>query len=425
MIIFWVLVVAMLVVALFFTIRPLQKDLSQDDIDRSSQNVAITKERLNDLKLEFEEETISQAEYEQTREELEQALLNDVESSYSENKKQVNDVFYSRVTRFVMLFSVPTIAVGLYFYLGYPDLLDGHEKHTAAPAGHAATNGANKLGSVEEMIGKLATRLKENPDNAEGWFMLARSYMSLKRYEEAVVALEKTNQLIPNNPVVMLRYADALTMLNGGRISDQPFELIKKAVELKPDDPTGLWLIGMGYEERGDFQKAISYWNLLLGVLSDEQSKNEVNILISQAKRKAGITTIEQTNKSSLVTKPKLEANIISSIKVDISLDKDLLKNVSANDIVFIFARALEGPPMPLAVVRKLVKDLPLNIELDDSMAMVPTMKLSNFKEVQVIARISKSGSAKAQSGDLQSNISIVNTAQNKGVVLNIDKVLP
>ena len=428
MITFWIIAIAMVAVALVFLLRPLRFDLSLADADRTAQNIAITKERLNELKLEFEQSTISEEEYEQTREELEQALLNDVEQPSSENAMQSNSESYNRLTRIGLIFSVPVFAISLYAYLGQPELIDGAIKQAAAPsevAGHATSKGPGKLGTLEEMIEKLASRLKEQPNNAEGWFMLGRSYMSLKRYKEAVNALEKTNQLIPNNPVVMLRYADALTMLKGGQISGKPFELIKKAVELKPDDPTGLWLLGMGYEEQGNYSKAISYWNLLLGVLTDEKSKNEVNSLISRAKIKAGIDVAENTLEDSSVKKSVPEKYITSTIKVNVSLDKNLLRNVSANDTIFIFARALKGPPMPLAVVRKQVKDLPLSVELDDSMAMMPTMKLSNFEKVQVVARISKSGSAKAQRGDIQSEVEVASAGQKEKVELIINQLLP
>ena len=421
MITFWILAFALLAIALVFLLRPLRIDANKSDADRAAQNVAITKERLNELKLEFEQNTISEEEYEQTREELEQALLNDVEQSGSENIKQTNSESYNRLTRIALMFSVPVFAISLYAYLGQPELIEGGKKQAAAPAGHATSNGKSKLGTVEEMVQKLAARLKKDPSNAEGWFMLGRSYMSLGKYKEASEALAKTNELMPNNPVIMLRYADALTMSLGGQISGKPFELIKRAVEIKPDDPTGLWLLGMGYEEQGEYQKAISYWNLLLPLLKDEKSINQVNNLIQIAKGKAG-TNIE--NNSQIVKAPVTDKTD-ASLSVRVSIDKSLLKNVKPTDTLFIFARAANGPPMPLAVVRKQVKDLPLQVTLDDSMAMTPAMKLSSFKKVQVIARVSKSGNPKSQKGDLQSETRLATAGQKERIKLTINKVLP
>ena len=419
MITFWLFAVVMIVVALVFLLRPLRHDSNQDDIDRTAQNVSIAKERLNELKLEFERGAITQAEYEQTHQELEQSLLNDVEQLPSENIKQTDSQSYNRIAQLALIVSVPVLAIGIYAYLGQPDLINEAKKQTAA--GHTSSDGDTQLRSVEDMVKKLAARLKEQPNNAEGWFLLARSYMSLNRYKEAVDALKKTNQLVPDNPAVMLRYADALTTLRGGQISGKPFELIKRAVELSPDNQTGLWLLGMGYEEQGAYKKAISYWNQLLPLLEDEQSKAEVNKLIRQAKRKAGIKIVEEP-KTQTVTKDSKSNNTLT---VTVSIDKNQLNNVSANDIVFIFARALQGPPMPLAVVRKQVKDLPIEVTLDDTMAMTPTMKLSSFTKVQVVARISKSGSAKAQRGDIQSEVEVASAGQKEKVELTINKLLP
>ena len=420
MITFWIFAVAMVIVALIFLLRPFFLDMKQDEIARSALNVKITKERISELKIELEQGTISQSEYDQTLEELEQALLYDVDEETISTKK-INNESYNRFTRIALIFSVPVFAISIYGFLGQPDLIEGAKKQTATvPAGHAPSNKAGaSLGTVEQMVEKLAAKLKENPDNAEGWFMLARSYMSMNRYPEAVVALEKTNKLIPNNPVVMLRYADALTMANGGRISGKPFELIKQAVALKPDDPTGLWLIGMGYEEQGNYSKAISYWNLLLPLLQDEKSKNQVQNLIRQAKSKAGISTQE------IVSAEPVKQPVSASLKVNVTMDRKLLSQASPSDTVFVFAKAVSGPPMPLAVVRKQVKDLPIGVTLDDSMAMIPTMKLSNFKNVEVVARISKSGSPKAQSGDLQSTAQVVSVEQKQQINLTINKVVP
>ena len=421
MITFWIFAIAMVIVALIFLLRPFFLDMKKDEIERSALNVNITKERLAELETELEQDTISQSEYEQTREELEQALLYDVEQETT-NTKKVNSESYNRFTRLALIISVPVFAISAYAFLGQPALIEGGNKQTAtAPVGHGTSNGAGNLATVEQMIDRLSVKLKENPDNAEGWFMLGRSYMSLKRYKEAVFALEKTNQLVPNNPVIMLRYADALTMLHGGKISGKPFELIKKAITLKPDDPTGLWLVGMGYEEQGDYKKAISYWSLLLTILKDDKSINEVQALIHRAKKKGGISVANSVTPAMKTSEKK----VIISLKVNVSIDKSKLKNVSMDDTVFIFAKAVNGPPIPLAVAKKKVRDLPIVVTLDDSMAMIPSMKISNFSDVKVSARVSKSGQPKKQSGDIQSEAQIVKSNKKDTIKLTINKIVP
>lgn len=415
MITFWIFAIAMVVVALIFILRPLLLETNKSDIDRAAQNVAITKERLAELKLELEQETITKEEYEQTKEELEQALLNDVEESVVKSKSTSNE-YFTRLARYFLIFSVPVLTIIFYTYLGQPELIEGAKKRAAAPADHSTT-AKGKRASIEEMVEKLAARMKDKPDNAEGWYMLGRSYMSMGRYKEAVDALEKTNKIVPNNPAVMLRYADALTMLRGGRLSGKPFELIKKAVEIKPDDQTGLWLLGMGYEEKGEYKKAISYWNLLIPLLKDNKSIDEVNKLIRAAKKKAGINLAEVNQLE--VTK------VQASLKVSVGIDSSMLKNISMDDTVFIFAKAVNGPQMPLAVVRKKVSDLPIEITLDDTMAMIPSMKISNFPNVKVSARISKSGQPGAQSGDIQSESYVVESNQTKIIKLIISNIVP
>lgn len=413
MITFWVFAIAMVIVALIFLLRPFFVDMKKDEVERSALNVAITKERIAELETEFKQDTISQAEYEQTRDELEQALLYDVEQESNESKR-INNEKVNRLTRLSLIFIVPLFAVSIYAYLGQPDLIEGGKKQTAA--GHSPS----KTGAtMEQMVDKLAAKLKENPDNAEGWFMLARSYMSMNRYPEAVKALEKTNELVPNNPVIMLRYADALTMSNGGRISGKPFELIKRAVALKPNDQTGLWLIGMGYEEQGDYKKAISYWSLLLTILKDDNSINKVQALIRRAKKKAGMSAAD----SVAPAKGSSEKEKISSLKVNVSIDKSMLKNVSMDDTVFIFAKAVSGPPMPLAVARKQVKDLPLQVTLDDTMAMIPSMKLSAFNKVKITARVSRTGKPLLQKGDLFSKEKSIKLPNNSLINIKIDSI--
>ncbi|MFK5912973.1 MAG: c-type cytochrome biogenesis protein CcmI [Woeseiaceae bacterium] len=421
MIMFWVFAIAMVVIAMVFILRPLLLELNKNDADRTAQNVAITKERLKELEVELEQDTITQAEYDQTKEELEQALLNDVEGSNIQEQSSSNKS-YTRFSRYALIFSVPVLAVGFYIYLGSPNLIDGassNPKQAAAPAGHSASSNA-KQATVEDMLVKLEKKLAANPDNAEGWYMLGRSYMSMSRYPEAEAAFAKTNELVPNNPTIMLQYADSLTMSNGGRITGKPFELIKRAVEQQPNNVTGLWLLGMGYEEQGKYKKAISYWKLLVGLLKDNKSIDEVQKLIRQAKIKAGIKTTDVA--AAVIKKP---AVVNASLTVSVSLDKEMLGKVSMDDTVFIFAKAVSGPPMPLAVSRKQVKDLPIVVTLDDSMAMIPSMKLSGFKQVKISARISKSGNPIKQKGDLQSKVVVVNSNQKEMIKLNISKSAP
>jgi len=271
---------------------------------------------------------------------------------------------------------------------------------------------------MEQLVAGLAAKLQEEPENAEGWFMLGRSYMSMGRYPEAAAAFKRVHDLVGDEPAVMLRYADALAMAQGGKIA--PFELIQRALQIKPDDTTGLWLAGLGYEEQGQYEQAVQHWRKLEMMMQDDPAAlNEVRNLIARAEQQLGRTVTVET------TPAKPAAVSSAALTVTVSLDAALQDKVSADDTVFIFARAMEGPPMPLAAVRKQVRDLPLTVTLDDSMAMMPQMKLSNFTDVTVGARISKSGAPRAQSGDLQGEISSVKTDNKSMIQLRIDQVVP
>lgn len=422
MIIFWIIVVVMIVITLFVILRPLKNKFISDAVisDKSNQqqqNINITKERLSDLKAELEQGIIDQQSYEQSRTELEFALLGDVDNSTETSKSHLVNERYQRYTLRGLLVLIPAFTLSLYFILGQSNIIGNVQQQASMPEGHGSSD--SKLPSIDVMIEKLSARLQKEPNNAEGWYMLGRSYMSLGQYENAVSAFEKTNQLMPNNPTIMLRYADALTMIVGGKIQGKPFELIQKALKLSPNDTTGLWLAGMGYEEQGEYNKAISYWNRLLPLLQDEKSITEVKTLISAAQQKAGIEVVD----NSAAKTPIVVDKNIASLKVSVTLDSALTGNVNKNDTVFIFAKAVNGPPMPLAVVRKQVKDLPLQVTLDDSMAMMPTMKLSSFQKVLLIARVSKSGQPVAQPGDYTSTEQIINLPFTQIINIKINTI--
>jgi cytochrome c-type biogenesis protein CcmH len=414
MIVFWIFAALMLAAALLLLVPALLGRKQVRGLDRNQQNVAIARERLKELEGEYGRGTMSETNYEQAKRELEQALLNDVDATAE--PAAIPPATMARGTLMWVVLGVPLAAVLLYLQLGTPSALQP-QVQSAAPQGHA---GGDTAATMEQLVAGLAAKLQEEPENAEGWFMLGRSYMSMGRYPEAAEAFKRVHDLVGDEPAVMLRYADALAMAQGGQMAGQPFELIKRALQLKPDDATGLWLAGLGYEEQGQYEQAVQHWRKLETMMQDDPaSLNEVRNLIARAEQKLGRTVTVETAPA----KPAVVSGV--ALNVTVSLDAALQDKVSAEDTVFIFARAMEGPPMPLAAVRKQVRDLPLTVTLDDSMAMMPQMKLSNYATVLVGARISKSGTAKAQSGDLTGEIENVATNSNEQITLTISKRIP
>ena len=416
MIVFWIFAALMLAAAMLLLVPALLGRKQVRDQDRNQQNVAIARERMKELEAEYGRGTLSETDYEQAKRELEQALLHDVEATAEPVTTSPATAARGAVVWVVL--GVPLAAVLLYLQLGTPSALQPQVQSTAVPQGHAG--GDTTAATMEQLVAGLAAKLQEEPENAEGWFMLGRSYMSMGRYSEAANAFKRVHDLVGDEPAVMLRYADALAMAQGGRIAGEPFEFIKRALELKPDDTTGLWLAGLGYEEQGQYEQAVQHWRKLETLMQDDAaSRNEVRNLIARAEQKLGRAVTVET----APTKPVAASSV--ALKVTVSLDAALQDKVSAEDTVFIFARAMEGPPMPLAAVRKQVRDLPLTVTLDDSMAMMPQMKLSNHARVLVGARISKSGTVKAESGDLTGEIENVATNTTDQITLTISKRTP
>lgn len=413
MTIFWIITAVMILAALAFIAPSLLRASELRESDRDKQNVVIARERLADLNREHATGSLSDEEYEQTKLELEQALLIDLESSAGADDAAGS----GKVGLLPLLFSalfVVAATISVYLYLGTPQLIDREVTLAQQPANE-------KLPSIEEMMTTLVERLKENPEDAEGWYLLGRTYMAMKDYQRAAFAFDKLNQLVSDQPSIMLALADALAMSAGGDMQGRPTELIRKAVTLAPEDQTALWLAGMVENQSGNYARALEHWRQLKPMLAgDPDSTQQVDRLIATAERQ--LTT---SGPGSAPEQPAAAAPSGTAITARVSLSAELAARVKPEERLFIYARALEGPKMPLAAVRLKASDLPATVELSDAQAMVPGMNLSKFPQVVVGARISRSGNAIAASGDLLGEVSPVTVSDQAVVELVIDSVVP
>lgn len=268
-----------------------------------------------------------------------------------------------------------------------------------------------------EMIKSLQARLEQNPNDGKGWAMLARSYAVLGRYSESAAAYEKATNLIPDNAALLVNYADVLAMANGKSLQGKPLDLIHSALKIDPNNTKALLLSGKAAYQSGDYVHAVGYFEKLLQLLppNSPQAK-QVSDNIAQIRA-------EQSGKQ-LPAKGEAQSVTGAQIAGVVSLSPSLAVKVAPTDTVFVFAKAVSGPPMPIAVIRTQVKDLPQKFILNDSTAMTPAMKLSNFQEVMISAKISKSGNATPQSGDLRGEIASVKVGAGN-VQLVIDKIVP
>ena len=362
-------------------------------------NVSIAKERLAELDAQLKQGDITQEQYDQSRNEIESALLDDADAEEA-TATELPESYKRNV--FILLTVIPFMAFGLYQYWGEPDAISLTPKTVAKTQNndpHAQAQQPGDHASMEEALVKLREKLKQNPNNANGWFILARTHMVRKEYEQSAEAYRQLYNLVGDQPDVLVGLADALTMSQGGDMSGEPFTLAKKALTLAPNHPTALWLSGIGYQETGDLKTAVMLWKRLLPLLDKEpQSAAKVQSLISQAEQQLGTTVsaAPTTNTAPAST------NTSASIQVAVNIDEATRKKYAATDYVMIYAQRLQGMKMPLAMVKAQVKDLPMKVTLNDSLALSPMNKLSSEQSVNVIARISKSGQAVKQAGDIE-----------------------
>ena len=419
---FWIVAATLVCVALLLVIPSLFRRSEADVAERREQNIDIARERLAALEAEAANGSLIESEYEQRRAEIEEALYNDLAGRpQPTGDNRVPAV--SRWTAVALIIAVPMLAGALYFHLGNRDALTVSGIPSADGSLPAEPSAARP--SVQEMVGRLVARLEQQPDDAEGWLMLGRSYMVMKRYREAADAFDRVHALVGDNPAALLLSAEALAMSNGGRFAGRPDELIKKALALNGNEPMALWLAGMAASQLGDDKTALDYWRRLRPIVEkDSAAAGQLAALIDQAEQRLGVAgesdaTAQKTNGR----QPSGDPGHALSVKVQLA--PRWADQVAPTATVFVYARAVDGPPMPLAIVRKQVKDLPLEVTLSDAMAMTPAMKLSNFPDVQVIARISESGQAMPKSGDLQGIVPSVAVGGAEPVEIIIDERVP
>ena len=422
---FWIISAILVLIALAFILPSLRNRDAIHDASRE-QNIAIAQEQLAELEARFEHGEVTQEDYESSRDELEQSLFNDIKNS-DNNSAIVSATKTSKKSLLgsaLILLLIPAISIPLYLKtgsLGFTKLLDSKQ---AAQQNRNANVPMKADGTpdIDQMVAGLQKKMDANPENAKGWYMLGRSYMVLKRYLEAAKAFERANKLLPDSADVMLSLADALSMSSQGQLAGRPAELVNKALKLEPQNLTALWLSGMAARQQGNYMEAITQWNKVLPLITDRpEDRTEVNRLISEAKSKLTPELQESLSKEAKVAAVD-DNKSAAGINVSVSISGEMLKQSSPDDLVFIYAKAMSGPPMPLAALRKQVKDLPISVTLNDDMAMMSNLKLSGFSEVVVGARVSKSGRPIAENGDLFAEKASIKAGDD--VSLEINSVL-
>jgi cytochrome c-type biogenesis protein CcmH len=407
MTLFWLIGAVAAAAVVAWVLRPLLRGKNAAPPSRASANVAIYRDQLRELDADLAAGTLAREDYERARAELEARALRDAGQPDTPVVNPPDTPAVKPPGRgfaWTLAAAVPLAAVGLYVLVGNPGGVDREAQLHASRA------------QVEAMVERLAARLRENPDDANGWKLLGRSYGVMGRYAEAADAYAKAAVRSPRDAQLLADLADVLAMARGQSLQGEPEQLALRALEIEPGNLKALALAGSAAFERKDFAAAAKHWERMLAYVEpNSEDARSIQQNVAEARSLAGEPARPEPKKPE-----SKKAQATSGLRGTVSLSPQLKDKASPEDTVFVFARAAEGPPMPLAVARVRVRDLPYRFALDDSMAMSPALKLSAFPKVVVTARVSKSGAAAAQPGDLQgASAPVANDAAAVSVVID------
>ena len=412
---FVVTAVIMVAVGLAWMLPPLLRGGARGRIDRAAVNLGILKDQLAELEAERARGAIAEEQYAATKADLQQRVLDETQAEPATEAARPSAL--GKLTAAIVVVVVPVASALLYVQYGDPSAFNPLVSKGADAAHQFSKDDLNN------MTERLAERLKKEPDNADGWAMLARTYYSMGRFADASAAFEKLVGLVPDDASLLADYADALAMAQGRKIEGKPMELINRALKIDPLQWKALAMAGTAAFDRQDYKSAVALWEKLYESLpADAPMKQQLVGSINEARGRAGMPQVAAASPPQAPMKPaapaveakpaatpgaKPAAGPVAAaaggrVAGTVSLSAQLRGKVGPEDSVIIFARPAEGSRMPLAMMRLQVKELPKTFALDDTMAISPDARLSNFAEVIVGARISKSGSPMPQKGDLE-----------------------
>lgn len=372
MIDFWLPAGLLLLVAMSFLLVPLLRGRkAQAEEDRTALNVALYQERVAELQAQQAAGTLTAEQLATGQAEAARELLADAEREEAAQR---------RLGQWLPLASallVPVLGLGLYLQWGGLDQVQqSRELAQMAPR------------SMSEMTERLEQSVKSRPEDPEGWYFLGRTYMAQERAADAAKAFAEAVRLAGREPALLGQWAQAQYFAQNKQWSESLQQLTDEALQADPEEVTSLGLLGIAGYEAGRYADAVRYWERLVAALpAEDPSREAIQSGIARARQQLG---------DAAPAVATVSAPAAASLKVRVELDAALKDKVQPGDAVFVFARALSGPPMPLAVKRLTVADLPAEVSLSDSDAMMPQLKLSKFPQVQLVARVSRAGNATA-----------------------------
>jgi cytochrome c-type biogenesis protein CcmH len=427
MFLFWSLALLLLGATLAFLLPPLlrrRRPAPAPEVDAAA--IAVYRDQKRALDAELADGVISTAERDAAVAELTRRLGEEV----GEPKGATTAHHPSRrawAIALALFAVIPLAALGLYRWLGNPDAL------TLATTSSTTAQHSMSDPQIIAMVDSLAQKMKSRPGDAEGWALLGRSYAAIGRYSESAEAYAHAAALVPDNAALLADYADTLAMAQGRSLAGKPSEIIQRALAIDPKNPKALALAATAALDARDFDAALGYWRRLQAQFPEnsDDARQVASIIaeIETAQREGNGGASSKLARrerpaSPQASAPAAKAAGSATIAGRVDIAPALASKVALSDTVFIFARAVDGPRVPLAVLRVPARELPKNFTLDDSMGMAPGVKLSAAQAVVVEARVSKSGNALPQSGDLSGKSAAVKPGA-AGVQVVIDQVVP
>lgn len=419
---FWLIVSGLTVGILGLLLWPLLRRTTAAVAGEEGKRLSVYRQQFAELEQDQRNSVLTDEQYQIARRELERRVLEETGSAelpVSGSGRQLN----SRAVAVAIAVIIPAVSLLLYWKLGSP-LAITHPSSSERVAQESGDGDYLSASGLDALTERLKAKLEQNPTDGVGWALLARAYVELGRHQEAIPIYEKAMRLIPDDAQMLADYADALGVLNGRKLEGRPEELIQHAVKADPKNVKALMLAGTVAFNHKEFGRAASYWEqarINLPPDTDPGAVQEIMNGIAEAKELGGISQTTVASASTAPVKPAAPALAISG---QVTIAPSLAGKGSPTDTLFVFAREMSGPPMPVAIVRATKKDLPFTFRLDDSNSPMPSRKLSETGQVVIVARLSKSGEAMPKSGDLQGTSQPVKPGMN-GITVTIDREIP
>jgi len=399
---FWIAASALLLVALAFLLLPILRGRrAQAEEDRTALNVALYEERLAELTAQHAAGTLSDAQLEAGRADAARELLEDTENSDSPKIAKLG-----RSVPLIAAVLVPLVGYGLYMHWGASDKVQMARQFSEQPR------------TVGEMTAHLEQAVKEQPDSAEAWYFLGRTYMNQERPADAAKAFARVVELAGRQPELLGQWAQAQYFAGDRQWSEQLQALTDEALQADPQELTSLGLLGIAAYEEGRYQDAVRFWEQLVAALPEnDPSREAIRGGIERARQQVD----GGSGNAAAGEAPAAASTQAAALQIQVQLDPKVAETVSPEDSVFVFARAVNGPPVPLAAKRLTVGDLPATVTLSDADAMVPSLKISSVEQVMVMARVSRTGDA--TKGEWMGQSEALETRGDKNAVrLTIDR---